>query len=124
MPDPALAPRPSDVAPGATTRRGAGVPAASAVPRDKRLEAERKLVEMARTALARGQTADALAALRRHQRFFPNGELAEERDGLWVSALVATHEYAQAREQAVRFRRHHPHSLFAPVVEQAIQSIP
>jgi hypothetical protein len=79
---------------------------------------------MARTALARGQTADALAALRRHQRFFPKGELAEERDGLWVSALVATREYAQAREQAVRFRRHYPHSLFAPVVEQAIRSIP
>jgi hypothetical protein len=93
-------------------------------PKDKRLEAERKLVEMARTALARGQSDGALPALRRHLRLFPRGELAEERDSLWVSALVARGEPAQAREHAARFHRQYPHSLFATMVDQAIQSIP
>ena len=57
--------------------------------RDRGLAAERKLVEMARTALGRGHTDLALAALRRHTRAYPNGQLAEERDGLLVLALVA-----------------------------------
>lgn len=92
--------------------------------RDKGLEAERKLVEMARTSLARGQTAAALAALRRHRRVFPEGQLAEERDSLWVAALVAQGDHAQARAQAARFQGRYPHSLFGPMVEQAIRSIP
>ncbi len=92
--------------------------------RDKRLEAERKLVEMARTALSRRQTDDALSALRRHQRLFAKGELAEERDSLMVSVLVARHEIEQARASAVRFHRQYPHSLFGPSVDQALLSIP
>jgi hypothetical protein len=121
--EPALAPSPSEPPPTPMVHRTVVVPAPSAA-RDKSLEAERKLVEMARTSLARGQTANALAALRRHQRSFPKGQLAEERDSLWVSALAANGDHAQAREHAARFRRQHPHSLFAPVVDQAIQSIP
>ena len=91
---------------------------------DRGLAAERKLVEMARTALARGQTDDALAALRRHARGFMHGQLAEERDGLLVQALVAKGEFAQARLRAARFHRQHPQSLFAPVVEESLRSIP
>jgi hypothetical protein len=126
-PPPAAPPQPVPDAPAVLPSKPVHIPAVTAPvaeAKDKRLEAERKLVEMARTALARGQTAGALAALKRHQRLFPTGELCEERDSLWVRALVATGDYAQAREQAARFRRHYPHSLFAPVVEQAMQSIP
>lgn len=92
--------------------------------RDKSLEAERKLVEMARTALSRGKADAALAALRRHQRSFPRGELAEERDSLLVSVLVALHEVEQARASAARFHREYPHSLFGPSVDQSLQPIP
>jgi outer membrane protein assembly factor BamD (BamD/ComL family) len=92
--------------------------------RDRGLAAERKLVEMGRTALARGHTDLAIAALRRHTQAFPNGQLAEERDSLLVQALVAKGEFAQARQRAVRFHRQHPHSLFLPVVDQALRSIP
>ena len=120
-PKPSSAPSEPSTAP---IHRASAAPSSIGGGRDKRLEAERKLVEMARTSLARGQTAGALAALRRHHRSFPKGELAEERDSLWVFALVASGEHAQAREHAARFRRQHPHSLFAPVVDQSIQSIP
>jgi TolA-binding protein len=92
--------------------------------RDDRLAAERRLLEIARTALGRGRTDGALATLHQHARLFPSGQLAEERESLLVQALVAKGDYAQARERATRFHRQHPHSLFAPVVEQALQSIP
>jgi len=92
--------------------------------RDRGLAAERKLIEMARTALARGRTDLALAAIRRHARSFPTGQLAEERDSLLVQALVAKGEHAQAHERAARFHQQHPQSLFAPVVDQALRSIP
>ena len=92
--------------------------------KDDGLAAERKLVEMARTALARGQVDGALASLHRHARQYPNGRLAEERDGLLVQAMVAKGDYAQARARAARFARQYPHSLFSPAIEQALQSIP
>jgi hypothetical protein len=91
---------------------------------DDPLAAERSLVEMARAALTRGQAERALAALRRHVRQFPNGELTEEREGLLVQALVGAERYDQAREKAEQFKKRYPRSLFAPVVDQAIGSIP
>lgn len=108
-------------APAPVPRQGEHVAAAA---RDRGLGAERKLVEMARTALARGQTDSALATLRRHARGFPNGQLAEERESLLVRALVAKGDFAEARQRAARFQRKYPSSLFAPVVEQAVRSIP
>jgi TolA-binding protein len=92
--------------------------------RDTGLAAERNLIEIARTALARGHIDAALATLRRHARQYPQGKLSEERDSLLVQALVAKGDYAQARERATRFRRQHPSSLFLPAVDQAVQSIP
>jgi hypothetical protein len=92
--------------------------------RDLRLGAERKLIEMARSALARGHTERALAALRSHARSYPRGQLAEERESLMVQALVAWGEPGRARERAARFHRRYPHSLFGPVVDEALRSIP
>jgi hypothetical protein len=98
-------------------------PATSSRPDDP-LAAERSLLEMARAALGRGQADRALAALRRHARQFPNGELTEEREGLLVQSLVGAQKYDQAREKADQFKKRYPRSLFAPVVDQAIGSIP
>jgi hypothetical protein len=95
-----------------------------AASRDRGLAAERKLVEMARSALARGHIDGALASLRRHARGFPKGQLAEERDSLFVQALVAKGDFVRARSHAEYFHRHYPHSLFSPVVDQALRSIP
>jgi hypothetical protein len=88
------------------------------------LEAERSLIEMARAALGRGKAESALAALRRHARQFPSGELTEEREGLLVQALVAAQKYDQAREKAEQFKKRYPRSLFTPVVDQAVGAIP
>jgi hypothetical protein len=122
-PNPAKLPAP--VSPSSSRDRARGAEEQVVLDaKDRGLAAERKLVEMARTALARGQTDGALAAIHRHARQFPTGQLAEERDSLLVQALVAKGEFAQARAQATHFHRQHPRSLFSPVVDQALQSIP
>jgi hypothetical protein len=92
--------------------------------RDRNLAAERGLIEQARTALAREQGAAALAALERHARDFPEGELAEERESLQVQALVALGRFEQARKMAARFHRRFPRSIFGAVVDEALKSIP
>ena len=129
MPEPLSEPRPTvEVAP-----RPAALPASTqhasreletGKARDQGLAAERKWVEMARTALARGRVDGALAALRHHAHAYPGGQLAEERDSLLIQSLVAKGDSAQARTQAARFGRRYPHSLFSPAIEQALQSIP
>jgi hypothetical protein len=92
--------------------------------RDRNLAAERALIEQARTALAREQGAAALAALERHARDFPEGELTEERESLQVQALVALSRFEQARKSAARFHRRFPRSIFGAVVDEALGSIP
>ena len=98
--------------------------AAPAPEDDGRLAAERNLLEIARAALVRGQAEGALGALARHEATFPRGELTEEREGLFVQALVAARRYDEARARAARFARRYPRSLFAPVVAQALGAIP
>jgi hypothetical protein len=92
--------------------------------RDRDLGAERTLIEQARTALSREQGATALAALERHARDFPLGELQEERESLQVQALVALERYEQARKAGARFHRRFPRSIFGAVVDEALRSIP
>jgi hypothetical protein len=111
------APEPPSPAPQARARE-------SGESRDQRLAAERRLLESARTALVAGEHDAAIASLRRHARVFSDGQLAEERDALLIRALVGKGDYPQARERASRFHRQHPRSLFAGVVDQAMQSIP
>jgi hypothetical protein len=92
--------------------------------RDRSLAAERALIEQARTALAREQGAAALAALDRHARDFPQGELEEERESLRVQALVALQQFEPARKLGARFHRRFPRSIFGAVVDEALKSIP
>ncbi len=92
--------------------------------RDVDLAAERALLEIARTALARGQVEAALDAVQRHARRFPRGQLVEERESVWIQALVAGERSAEARQRAAEFRRRFPQSILRPVVEAAVRSIP
>lgn len=88
------------------------------------LSRERTGLEIARTALTRGQSGAALDALERHAHSFPHGRLAPERESLWVQALVSAGRYDAAREHAARFRRAFPGSMFQRVVDAALRAIP
>ena len=88
------------------------------------LSAERTVLERARVALARGRSADALAALREHRRRFRRGSLSEEREALSVVALINLGQWDRARARARNFRRRHPRSMLLPVVEGAMRKLP
>ncbi len=83
------------------------------------LEEERRLLEPARTALGRGMASQALELVEKHAAQFPRGELAEEREALWVQALSVSGDAASARDRAARFKAQWPESLFLPVVERS-----
>ncbi len=83
------------------------------------LAEERALLEMGRSALARGQSADAVAAARKHERTFPRGKLAEEREVLMVQALAASGARDEAKARAARFAQGYPRSIFGPAVRAA-----
>jgi hypothetical protein len=126
-PDAPSAPAPSpapvvDQAPAvAAVASSLGAPARA---RPSQLSAERVLLDQARAALAQGDPASALERLDRHRRIFPAPLLAEERDAMWIEALVKAHRYDEARSRAEIFRRRSPDSLFSSVVDSAIESIP
>jgi hypothetical protein len=63
----------------------------------------------------------ALIPLARHASGFPRGQLVEEREGMWVKALVLAGRPAAARARAESFRRRFPHSLFLPAVDAALK---
>jgi TolA-binding protein len=131
LPPPATPP-PAVRAPEPTTASEARRPPAKAEhsreveirERDRGLGAERALIEQARTALSRDKSGDALAALERHARDFPQGELEEERESLQVHALVGLERYDQARKVGARFHRRFPRSIFGAVVDEVLRSIP
>lgn len=92
--------------------------------RDTDLAAERALLEMARTALGRGQGGAAIEALEKQARQFPRGRLVEEREVLLVQALAQAGRTKEARERGDRFRQRFPHSLLLPAVDAVLKSAP
>ena len=88
--------------------------------RDDDLTAERELLSIARTAVARGQGDAALAALDRHASQFPRGRLAEERESLRIQALIATGRKAEAQDRAKAFGKQFPNSLQKKAIETSI----
>lgn len=75
------------------------------------LREERLLLEKARSALAAGDSVAALAAVERHARRFPSGQLAEERDCLRIGALTASGDCETVRREADDYARRYPHGL-------------
>jgi hypothetical protein len=61
--------------------------------------------------------------LGRHARKFPNGQLEEEREALWVQALVASGDAGSARARGELFRRRFPRSIQLPIVDAALASM-
>jgi hypothetical protein len=92
--------------------------------RASQLLAERILLDEARAELAQGDTARAIDRLDRHRRTYPVPMLGEERDAMWIEALVKAGRYDEARARAATFRRRAPHSIFSSMVESALEAIP
>jgi hypothetical protein len=117
----APAPPPPPLAASVTSKQPSAQPSVSAGTSDTSLAAERSLLEIARTALARGDSASALDALGKHQAQFPQGQLSEEREALYVQALAMAGRTAEAKQRADRFRKTWPGSMLLPVVEAAVE---
>jgi hypothetical protein len=98
--------------------------AASASSPDDQLARERQIIDKARSALARRDADAALAAVAEHARSFPRGQLVEMREALAVQALVQGGRGPEARARAERFHRTFPASMYSPVVDSALSSIP
>ena len=88
------------------------------------LNAERLVVDVARSAYARGDRDEALRALARHATTYPDGALAEEREALAIRILVDAGRAPEARARGQKFRTRYPKSLMLPAVEAALESIP
>ncbi len=88
---------------------------------DVGLAAERSLLEVARTALSRGDFASAMSSLDTHQKKFPKGVLREEREALYVQALARSGRHDEAKARAERFVKAYPKSMLLPVVEAATE---
>lgn len=93
---------------------------ATAATRDTLLSRERSLLEVARTAMARGDVEGTLSAVEAHAKDFPQGRLAEEREVLFIQALTMAGRRAEALRHAESFRRDFPDSLLAPAVDAAL----
>ncbi|HVH45170.1 MAG TPA: hypothetical protein VM925_22615 [Labilithrix sp.] len=72
------------------------------------LAEEKRLVDEARAAFARGALHEAEAILSAHARRFSNGQLAPERDALVIRVLVADGRTAEATAKARQFRLDYP----------------
>lgn len=126
VPPPVPTITPSDLPSAEPSAARAATPSATAFAPAARSPAgdpneERALVDTARTALARGRSADALTAIDEHARRFPRGRLAEEREALAVQALALSGDRPGALTRAARFRRAFPNSIFGSSVDRAVQ---
>lgn len=115
---------PVSAVPAAKTPIAAPTRPAEALSTGSRLAAERALLDLARAALASGESEPAFAALSRHEREFVHGTLEEEREALNVKALVLAGRAAEARSSATRFRERFPRSTMLRSVESSVDSIP
>jgi hypothetical protein len=97
-------------------------PAASARPGfEDSLDRERALIERARTALYRGANETALGYLDECARSFPRGQLAEEREALWIQSAMGAAKYDAARERGRAFARQYPNSFLLPAIEEVLK---
>jgi|SoiMethySBSTD1v2_1073268.scaffolds.fasta_scaffold516091_2 hypothetical protein len=69
------------------------------------------VLEPARSSIGRGDYAGAMAAIARHQREYPRGQLAEEREALRVRALWGMGQKTSAESAAAAFRKRYPRSV-------------
>lgn len=95
-------------------------------PADGRLGSERpesrdalelRVLQRARSALAKGEYASALDTVAEHQRRFPKGQLWEESEALRIRALAGLGKSSQARQAADRFGERYPRSVLSRSID-------
>lgn len=101
------------------TTRIAAAPSASASPA-RQLADEQAILDIARAALNRGEWEAALGAVDRHERRYPGGLLAEEREVLAIEALVLAGHADEGRARAGRFEKRYPRSVLLPTVQAVV----
>jgi hypothetical protein len=89
---------------------------------EDQLTAERRLLDIARRALEAEDPARALQAAAQHERRFPSGVLAQEREAMGIRALVMQGRAEDARARADRFAARFPDSLLWPTIQAALRS--
>jgi len=114
---PARLPTPSSSA----LRSSAGAGTGAGRSADGQLGGERAILEIARTALGKGDYGIALETLDRHAQKYPAAQLAEEREALAIQCLVGLGRADAARARGERFRKTFPGSMLLPVVEAALR---
>jgi len=114
-PPPDAAPAP---APDAAPVPDAAPPPPKAPPRRASGEMnEPLLIDQARAALRRKLVDEALRALERHEREFPDGQLVEEREVLFIEAEILKGQLPAARARIERYRARFPDGLLRDYVD-------
>ncbi|HEY3804917.1 MAG TPA: sigma-70 family RNA polymerase sigma factor [Kofleriaceae bacterium] len=122
-PPPAPVPPPPSPAPQPVAKPAAPAPKHAATA-DPDHAAERLLLDRARAALQRGLPDEALVALMSHERQFPAGALAEERDVLTIEAYVVQGNAELAHRRIARYRAQHPDGALRSRVDAAAAQVP
>jgi len=108
---------PPDEPPVAKTKPGG--PAKSAADVYAR---ELRVLQPAQRAVARQDFDVALAAIAEHQRRFPSGRLAEEREALRVKALLGLGRNGDAQRAGVAFRERFPRSALRQRMDRMLET--
>ena len=82
---------------------------------------ELRVLQPAQRAVARKDFASALAAISNHQRRFPSGRLAEEREALRVKALLGLGRAAEAERAGVAFGTRFPKSALVGRIDEMLR---
>jgi outer membrane protein assembly factor BamD (BamD/ComL family) len=85
---------------------------------------EQRSIETARAAVARGDSATALATLDDYDRVYGGGQFGPEALALRVEALSAAGQLGRARSLAAEFQRRYPHHPLLTRVQGAAQGGP
>jgi hypothetical protein len=84
---------------------------------------ELRFLDRARRADSRGEYTTALALVAEHERRFPHGRLAEDREVLRMRAFVGLGRGSEARATAAKFRRQFPRSVLLPKIDALLDRL-
>jgi hypothetical protein len=116
---PTLANPPTKADPPTKALRGAELKPTPAPLQMPSIDEETRLIAVAHRALASGRANDALGALERYSREFPNGALQEEASGTRVLALCAAGRRVEGQAARTAFLRAFPNSPLSAHVTSA-----